>query len=607
MERELKVSPGPVRQLTFGPGGELLVQHWDRGVSYSLETGLKVPREKLLDRAAVTIAGDGRVAWFHDGDVFVPDPDRPGRRLRIHDFGNDHVYQMRHCADGEQLLARITDGSVHRLDARTGKTLARIDPDEVPIEGFATSPGDRLLAAVDQQAVIRLYTGGETRPRLSLFIDDAGEWIAWRPDGAFDASPGGAGYVAWRVGDTVHPVDAFSEIYRVPGLLGRSLRKGSPPVVVRGFDEVFRPPPVVRLHGPAERETEAERIEVRVEAKDSGGGVSDVRLYHQGRLVGSTGGTGAGARGVNLAADAAGERFDVLLEPGDNRLVAAAFSDGRVEGRSEPLIIKRLGQSVDVGLRVLSIGINAYQDSALELRYAKADATSVSDALTTGGQALFRRGIESKLVTDAAATKAGILEGLRWLQDATRPEDVAVVFVAAHGEAVDDRYYLLPQDIRFRNLDSLKSQGISQEDLMDAIRRIPARKVVVLLDTCKSGAIADQLGIAGGGGASGTRGLAEKRALAVLAKASGVYLVAASTARQAAVEDSDLGHGVFTHALVTGLGGAADLDADRAVSVRELVTYVESEVARITQERFYREQFPVTHGTGRNFPLALTR
>lgn len=76
---------------------------------------------------------------------------------------------------------------------------------------------------------------------------------------------------------------------------------------------------------------------------------------------------------------------------------------------------------------------------------------------------------------------------------------------------------------------------------------------------------------------------------------------------QAAVEDSSLGQVVFTHALVTGPEGAADLDADRAVSVRELVTDLESEVSPISRERFKGEQLPVTHGTGRNFPLALPR
>ena len=55
VERGFKVSPGPVSQLTFAPGGELLVQHWGNGVTYSLDTGLKMARDKMVKRAAVSI------------------------------------------------------------------------------------------------------------------------------------------------------------------------------------------------------------------------------------------------------------------------------------------------------------------------------------------------------------------------------------------------------------------------------------------------------------------------------------------------------------------------------------------------------------------------
>ncbi|MFT7623158.1 MAG: putative caspase-like protein, partial [Myxococcota bacterium] len=97
-----------------------------------------------------------------------------------------------------------------------------------------------------------------------------------------------------------------------------------------------------------------------------------------------------------------------------------------------------------------------------------------------------------------------------------------------------------------------------------------------------------------------------KKALSVLGQAAGVYLVAASTSRQAALEDQQLGHGVITWSLLEGLKGKADFDSDRAVTIRELVTFVESEVARMSREKVSQEQFPVTHSTGRNFPRAVT-
>jgi len=592
--RRLRVSPGPVRQLELAADGERLVlQHWTRGATFSVTSGADLERPKALRKAPLTVAPDGRVAWYLRDQLRVPEGDRFKVLCRLE---RKHVKQLRFTADGRDLLALLLDGSIRRLDADSCEERSRIDPGSVPLERFALSHDGRLVAAVDEQAVVRLWVLGEASPRVSLFVDAAGEWIAWRPDGAFDASPGGGRYVAFKVADAVHPMEAFSEVFRVPGLVGRALGDDIEALAAKRFDVVFQPPPRVRIVGPGKRKTDQPRIRVEVAVEDAGGGVAEVRLYHQGRLVGTWPERAAATRGASPPRAKGGLGFDVLLEPGDNRIVAAAYNKARIERRSTPLVVTRTGASVDVGLRALLVGIDGYRDSALRLRYAGSDASAIAEAFTARGKALYRRGVETKVLLDAQATRRGILKGLAWLADATQPEDVALVFLAAHGETVDGTYYLIPQDATLANTEAVAEQGISQAAIMQAIKGIPARKVVVLIDTCKSGALTE---------AMGTRGLAEKRALSVLGRASGVYLIAASTSQQEAVEDAKLGHGVFTWALLRGLDGAADLDRDRAVSVRELVTFVETEVSRVTRERFQREQFPVTYGTGRNFPVGM--
>ena len=42
----------------------------------------------------------------------------------------------------------------------------------------------------------------------------------------------------------------------------------------------------------------------------------------------------------------------------------------------------------------------------------------------------------------------------------------------------------------------------------------------------------------------------------------------------------ELGHGLFTHYLVQGLRGAADLDRDGIVSLQELYQYLEEQVSQ---------------------------
>ena len=72
------------------------------------------------------------------------------------------------------------------------------------------------------------------------------------------------------------------------------------------------------------------------------------------------------------------------------------------------------------------------------------------------------------------------------------------------------------------------------------------------------------------------------------------------------MEDTKLGHGVFTYSLLQGLNGEAK-DAKGLVTVRGLLKYVEDKVADLTEQLFKRRQFPVGNSTGQDFPLAIVQ
>ncbi len=565
-------------------GGSPKLLRVDNGFEMPLPKGLR-GRDHL-----VWSPDDKRVAYTTGNRIIVR---RGDKELELK--GRAKVASLAFTSKGKQLLVATKDGELLTYDATSGK----------PIGAFKSAPdGDpqtqmvwlgqsgHLMAGLGPDAVVRFWAKGDTEPRLMLLIDEQNEYIVWNSDGAFDASQGGGKYVAWRVGKRVYPVDRFREKYQIPGLMGLRLSRKARKVTVGDLGREFRPPPTVQIVSPEPNaSTEDDLVSVSVEVADTGGGIAEIRLYHQGRLVENV------RKGLG-GAEHQRRKFDVLLEPGRNRLWATALSDGRVESKSAPVDVVYGKRNERVRLRVLSVGINKYRDQALALKYAAADATALSAALSKPGGRLFKGGVEHKVLLDEKAGRKGVRDGFKWLIENTRAADVAVVYLAGHGETVGDEYYFVPQDLAFTSLDALKAGGISQTELQDLIRRVPARKLVVLLDTCKSGAVS--LGFA-------TRGLAEKKALSVLGQASGIYLVAASTSRQLALEDKDLGHGLFTWSLLRGLEGKADIDGDKAVTVRELVTFLEAEVARVSKSTFGQEQFPVTHGTGRNFPLALIR
>jgi uncharacterized caspase-like protein len=63
--------------------------------------------------------------------------------------------------------------------------------------------------------------------------------------------------------------------------------------------------------------------------------------------------------------------------------------------------------------------------------------------------------------------------------------------------------------------------------------------------------------------------------------------------QQEALELANIGHGVFTNALIKGLNGAADLGQEKEVRVFDLGTFVEREVRKLTNGRqtpdFYKK------------------
>jgi uncharacterized caspase-like protein len=97
---------------------------------------------------------------------------------------------------------------------------------------------------------------------------------------------------------------------------------------------------------------------------------------------------------------------------------------------------------------------------------------------------------------------------------------------------------------------------------------------VAFLDTCYSGA-------------AGGRTFSSKRTRAAsiddlflerLTRAKGRAIVTASRSTEVSIELPELGHGLFTYYLVSGLKGAADTNRDSIVSLQELYEYVEQQV-----------------------------
>jgi uncharacterized caspase-like protein len=230
------------------------------------------------------------------------------------------------------------------------------------------------------------------------------------------------------------------------------------------------------------------------------------------------------------------------------------------------------------GRYALIIANAVYEDSSLaQLRAPSHDAEALREVLEDESIG----GFDVHVVADA---------GMREVQLAVveffttrRSGDLALLHFSGHG-LKDPRgdLYFATRDTELRHL---RATGVASSFVNVQISDCAARRVVVMLDCCYSGAFAK----GALSRADRSVNLAEEfRPAAEEERGKGRVVLTASSSTQYAFDGDELSEAddspsVFTTALVEGLRtGAADLNEDGEISVEDLYEYVYNQVRRRT-------------------------
>ena len=246
---------------------------------------------------------------------------------------------------------------------------------------------------------------------------------------------------------------------------------------------------------------------------------------------------------------------------------------------------------------MLVVGINRYRDKALWLQYAVPDGQELVTAVRNVATPLVRE-VRVTTLMDEQATRAEIEATFVRVAAQTTPQDIFLLYLAGHGMTLDGRYHFIPQEFRYANQDSVRQQAITQDDLQRWLATVPARKSIILIDTCESGSFSQSLAV--------MRGLVEKTAIDRLARATGRATIVAATDTQPALEGY-AGHGVFTYSILQALQHADTTAGNRdgMTGLFELAAYVQARVPEITMRTFAYEQIPQVHMQGMDFPVGI--
>jgi hypothetical protein len=284
---------------------------------------------------------------------------------------------------------------------------------------------------------------------------------------------------------------------------------------------------------------------------------------------------------------------DVSLDPGENNVVLRIYdTNGTIFSESTPLRLRRPeapGTAQAGRLFVLAVGIDHYANTSLTLRYAVADAKRFADDITTVATPLFRE-VNVALLTDAEATRAGILAAFDKLAKQVRPQDTFLFYVASHGvlDESSDRFLLIPSDMQdISSWQAMARQAIDERALIGALSRISARDALLFLDTCHSGKVTAE-------------------SLANMGHETGRYLLAASGSVQEALDSYDDRNGVFVYAIHEAFTGRAGQDSDGNLGALALGEYVSRRVGQLARTKSHDQDavFRTAQRELRSFPIA---
>jgi len=447
------------------------------------------------------------------------------------------------------------------IDSTSGKTRHEITELDAPAIGLVYDEAAAKVIVVDAGGALKVFDTETKELVLSIFISAQG-WALVDRQGRFDGSSNGLRGIAWAVKKSNFPITSLTQAFSDPGMLSAVLDKDQRQLRQIPGDptEKFPMPPKTEIE-PISTELAGDKpYQLMVIASDQGGGIKDVRLYHNGKIV------DVGAILEQKDADIDGKHvrvigYNVWPVPGPN--VFQAVSTGVYDNPGDQAEMRQTfsGEPRKGQLNLITVGISAYGNLPKEyqLKVAANDAERVKSAISTYSKNVFTNIVASDL-TDGRATKAQILGTLDKLKSA-KPEDSVILFLSGHGLTDDSDWYFLPGDATAEDSDS----WISATEIRSALEKSGAQRVFVIIDACYSGGTVENFYAVSS---------FQKRFLTNGLRSSGIQVLTATRRDQLAPESAELGAGFLTYLVDQALKGRGDVDPkDGWISSQEVAKF----------------------------------
>ena len=582
-----KLAPDATRRVVAAgltPGDESLVLYWSDDRAKAATLG-RLPGRVL----SVTFLGGGRYVAAAGQD----------RRVRI--------WELVETGQPEELTVQLTPGRIgpetshHHSETindllawplADGPSLAS-GSDDSTIRVWRVEP-----SPTPGKATLQLLGTMASAPAEAPGARSDAPWVAYTPEGVYDASLDGERLVTFGDGRKVDPLDQYAPRLFHP-LLTDQFRRGLPTP-----PKAYQPPPPLVIEAPEDLPPAQAEAEIKVALGDLNLKAEDLRLYQNDVPVRD----GSGFEKTDVPGEFVAR---VHLVRGENRLYAMAGRLDDVDARSTDLILFHAGPDNPGKTHVIALGVGRYARNALQ--YPVRDADQVADYLRRkavgAGRAM---GLKIVLDDDKVETRK-VREAFATIRKQVKdhPEDTVVVFLAGHTDVLatpdgQSRYSLLLPKFPFPETDPAQAL-LRGPDLAGTIKApvdaylaystiyrdltsLDALQRLVIVDACQAEAVFDDPGV---------RLVEQLKAMDREARQTRTSYFLASRRGEPAEEAPALQHGLLTYVLLRGMGDrdllvppeqvavfrdhpSADIDKNGTITTRELRRFVDLTLPRLS-------------------------
>ncbi|QGJ71978.1 Hypothetical protein PBC10988_36910 [Planctomycetales bacterium 10988] len=245
-------------------------------------------------------------------------------------------------------------------------------------------------------------------------------------------------------------------------------------------------------------------------------------------------------------------------------------------------------QSPQAGTRyALLIGINDY-DYLSDLEYCATDIQGLQKQLLKSGFDENRVYMMHEEVEDRRLlpSKTAIERLLKMVTNLAQKGDTILVAFSGHGLHLGEESFFCPLDAHPEE----KSTLLSVKWVYEQLEQCSAGQKLLIVDACRN-----RLELPGRRSVLGNspQGLMNT----IQAPPQGILTLTSCDIGEFAMEAEDLSHGVFTHFLLEGLSGQADMNQDGEIGILEIFAYVNRQTKDYVGKNFFELQQPTLRGT----------